>query len=104
MKLTDIERGQRAPSDAFDEISSKPTTLRHKCIAAGMTPWSGSQWRRRHPDSTLSDDEVVALMLANKRNQAEREARNAQRPKKPARKSGADFDRYLIVQQAMGAL
>ncbi len=67
-----------------------------------MTPWSGSQWRRRHPDSTLSDDEVVALMLANKKDQAEREARNAQRPKKPAKKSSAAFDRYLIVQQAMG--
>ncbi len=67
MNLTAIDLGQRAPSDAFAEISTKPSTLRQKCIAAGLTPWSGSQWRRRHPDSTLSDDEVVALMLANKR-------------------------------------
>lgn len=69
--MTAIERGQVAPAKYVAPPARKgwadKDTSAKRCIAAGLNSRAVSKWRHRHADTTTPDEEVIEIILSNKR-------------------------------------
>jgi len=73
MRLTPYDKGERlpftGPRKGFGGSAAwaGKVTRAGLCRDAGLHPRALNTWRLRHPDSELTDAEVIEVMVENKR-------------------------------------
>lgn len=78
MKITAYEKGEKSPAELFTQRQRgecvervilkqtnhpDPNSRRQKCLAAGLHESAVNGYLLRHPDTTLTDDEIVAYLV-----------------------------------------
>lgn len=71
MKMTAIDLGHASPASYVSPPARKgwadKETSAKRCLAAGLNIGAISKWRHRHADPITPDDEVIDIILSNKR-------------------------------------